>query len=546
MAIKKGPVKQKTSATTADVLYPVTDADIVNYTNNIEGTPVSNVKEALDKVAEGIGVTGVKGNAETNYRKGNVNLTPANIGAIPSTEKGAANGVATLDSNSKVPISQLPDFIVGQMVYGGTVNNVGVATLTVNGKTKLGVTSSTINLPVNPTSVYEGIYFIADNTCNNSTIVGVTAVTVGDWLIVTNLTWKKIDNTDSVTSVNGLTGAVVLTGDNVTYSSGVSLKSKIDTVDGKIKVTNATVDTTGLTGNGVTGMTISNGQVHLTGTTAFATTSDLANKADKSTMTAGTYSAVTVNTQGIVTGGGQVLRVVPAGTIPTDLATNGWYFEELSPNPYNYSVGITFSDSHTTNRRYVKVYDGQDATGIERLNTTTTGNIPTNTYQCTSGYLFVEISTLGTGMTSTFSTNTLNIGVISNTSDVSTARYKIKVMSDGSITFTDDYGGIGGTISTLNFTGDATNVHCKVHVYNAQTPTGADLANFSVDTIEGTGMANVVSSGYLHVYINDNTTLNISNIVTTGSIGIYQQNQASVTFAVFGNGTISMNVSGQP
>ena len=35
------------------------------------------------------GVTGVKGNAETNYRRGNVNLTPANIGAL------ATNGAST-------------------------------------------------------------------------------------------------------------------------------------------------------------------------------------------------------------------------------------------------------------------------------------------------------------------------------------------------------------------------------------------------------------------------------------------------------------------
>ena len=38
-------------------------------------------------VLTGAQVTGVKGNAESSYRKGNVNLTPANIGAVPVTRK---------------------------------------------------------------------------------------------------------------------------------------------------------------------------------------------------------------------------------------------------------------------------------------------------------------------------------------------------------------------------------------------------------------------------------------------------------------------------
>lgn len=36
------------------------------------------------------------------------NVTAVQVGAIPSTEKGSANGVATLDSNSKIPVSLLP------------------------------------------------------------------------------------------------------------------------------------------------------------------------------------------------------------------------------------------------------------------------------------------------------------------------------------------------------------------------------------------------------------------------------------------------------
>lgn len=41
----------------------------------------------------------------------NVTLTASDVGAIDATEKGAASGVATLDSNGLVPSSQLPSFV---------------------------------------------------------------------------------------------------------------------------------------------------------------------------------------------------------------------------------------------------------------------------------------------------------------------------------------------------------------------------------------------------------------------------------------------------
>ena len=41
---------------------------------------------AIEQGGGGGGVTGVKGNAEASYRQGNVNLTPANIGAVSTSD----------------------------------------------------------------------------------------------------------------------------------------------------------------------------------------------------------------------------------------------------------------------------------------------------------------------------------------------------------------------------------------------------------------------------------------------------------------------------
>ena len=96
-------------------------ADIVEI-NTIEGLDAKNVQEALVKIkdiADNGGVTGVKGSGETNYRKGNVEISPANIGLgnvtnhaqVKRTEMGVANGVATLGADGKVPSGQLLSLI---------------------------------------------------------------------------------------------------------------------------------------------------------------------------------------------------------------------------------------------------------------------------------------------------------------------------------------------------------------------------------------------------------------------------------------------------
>lgn len=42
---------------------------------------------------------------------GDINLTASDVGAIPTTEKGSASGVASLDENGKVPAAQLPSYV---------------------------------------------------------------------------------------------------------------------------------------------------------------------------------------------------------------------------------------------------------------------------------------------------------------------------------------------------------------------------------------------------------------------------------------------------
>ena len=101
MAIKYKINRVTDANGTLEVVHPETDATQVLYENTIGSTAVTTVDGALDALktlAQNSGVTGVKGNSETTYRTGNVNITPANIGL------GNVNN--TSDANKPVSTAQ--------------------------------------------------------------------------------------------------------------------------------------------------------------------------------------------------------------------------------------------------------------------------------------------------------------------------------------------------------------------------------------------------------------------------------------------------------
>ena len=119
----------------------------------------------------------------------------------------------------KLPVDCLPDSVLGQMVYGGSINGAtGIITLSAGAKDRLKLTASTYDTSKGVLSNAEGIYFICSTTGAKP-----IALEVGDWLLINNNSWSRIDNTDAVSSVRGSnntaaqakTGAVVLDADDV-------------------------------------------------------------------------------------------------------------------------------------------------------------------------------------------------------------------------------------------------------------------------------------------------------------------------------------------
>jgi hypothetical protein len=122
------------------------------------------------------------------------NTQVSGLGTASTKDAGVALGVATLDAAGKVPASQIP--LQGDLNYQGTWN-------------------ATTNTPTLTSSVgTKGYYYVVD-VAGTTNLNGITDWQIGDWAIFNGSVWQKVDNTDAVTSVNGLVGTVVLTTTNI-------------------------------------------------------------------------------------------------------------------------------------------------------------------------------------------------------------------------------------------------------------------------------------------------------------------------------------------
>lgn len=112
-------------------------------------------------------------------------------------DKGVANGVAILDENGKVPTSQLPNSVMGGLNYKGT----------------FGTTSGDLS-----STALAGDYYICEENGYISKAAKITFDN-GDWAVFNGTTYDKIDNTDKVNSVNGKTGTITITTNDVAEDS---------------------------------------------------------------------------------------------------------------------------------------------------------------------------------------------------------------------------------------------------------------------------------------------------------------------------------------
>jgi hypothetical protein len=142
-----------------------------------------------------------------------------------ATASGPGSASVTL-TNSAV----IGKVLTGLNVTGGSVNATD-SILSAFGKVQnqingliggsiyQGVWNATTNTPTLTSSVGTKGYYYIVNVAGSTNLNGITDWQVGDWAIYDGTAWQKVDNTDAVSSVNGFTGAVSLTTDNISEGS---------------------------------------------------------------------------------------------------------------------------------------------------------------------------------------------------------------------------------------------------------------------------------------------------------------------------------------
>jgi len=346
---KQYQILQKQAAEDYLLLHPETDAEIVLLAS--EKITTTTVKEALeelktliDGITGGGVVTGIKGSAETAYRTGNVEITKANIDLdnvdntadvdkpvstaqqaeldkkIDKTSMGVANGVATLDASGLIPSSQLPSYVDDVLEY---TNKASFPAEGEDGKIYVDTTT-------NLTYRWSGSAYVEISA---SLALGETSATAyaGD---------KGKANAEAIAALqtraatietkNGEQDAAISAAQTTADEAKTATETNKDTID-KI------VDGTTQIGDAAKADKLSTARAislsgDATGSATFdgSADKDIAVTLANTGITAGTYSAITVDAKGRATAGAQVVEIGAASqeTASDSLAVGGLFFKQ--------------------------------------------------------------------------------------------------------------------------------------------------------------------------------------------------------------------------
>jgi predicted heme/steroid binding protein len=180
-------------------------------------------------------------------------VTASDVGGVPTSRQLTINGTsydlsadrswslgtitsltgeATASGTGAVAVTLTNSAVIGKVLTGLNTSGGGTIASTdsivqafgkvqnqitalVGGVMYEGTWNASTNSPTITSSVgNKGDYYVV-STAGSTTIDGISDWKVGDWIIFNGSTWQKVDNTDLVSSVNGYTGAVVLTTSDV-------------------------------------------------------------------------------------------------------------------------------------------------------------------------------------------------------------------------------------------------------------------------------------------------------------------------------------------
>ena len=163
----------------------------------------NEINNLLDLRSEGNFIRSSQNKEDIATNKANIKTNADGIKAI-NDAKGQPNGFASLDSEGHLPVEQLP---TSALVYKGQWD------------------ASSGTYPVQTTYIIGDFYIVSVE----GTVNGIKFY-VGDWIIWNGTAWERSANANAVASVNGKTGAVVLSGTDIklTSDSNIDLKTAVN------------------------------------------------------------------------------------------------------------------------------------------------------------------------------------------------------------------------------------------------------------------------------------------------------------------------------
>jgi hypothetical protein len=228
-------VKSSGSGNAASITGGITLLTTLNLTNALADTYIAsaaNWNTAYNNRITSLTTTGTSGAATLVSHVLNIPQYQAQGNYITSL-----TGEATASGPGAASVTLTNSAVTGKVLTGLTVAGSSIAStdsiLTAFGKLQGQVNDligglqyqGTWNASTNTPAITSGVgtdgHFYIVSVAGNTIIDGVGGWQVGDWIVFHSPAWQKVDNTESVVSVNGFTGAVTLTTSNI--SEGTNL-----------------------------------------------------------------------------------------------------------------------------------------------------------------------------------------------------------------------------------------------------------------------------------------------------------------------------------
>jgi hypothetical protein len=236
----------------------------------IKGQDGRNGQDGVDGV-DGISVTSAHIDFDGSLIIGLSSGVELNVGEVVAPDlaerikvitNGGGTSQSVLDTLASLQ-TQITNLIPSQTGNSSkylTTNGTALSWASVaGGLSYQGTWNASTNTPTLASSTGTNGYYYVVATAGSTNLNGITDWQIGDWLLFNGSTWQKIDQTNSVTSVNGQTGAVsvgTVTSVAATAGTGISISGSPITSSGTLTITNTSPDqTVALTGAGTTSIT---------------------------------------------------------------------------------------------------------------------------------------------------------------------------------------------------------------------------------------------------------------------------------------------------